>query len=116
VIVFNKKNVNYERLVAFMVANNTHPNDLNLGEILCDDRHPFWAYATQLYGALMLGRRVQAAGGDVLYRRASVKGVPILVVTYPWDQAGAPIGLGDMLTDWLCAYNDEGSVTVAPLV
>jgi hypothetical protein len=114
--MFNKKNVNYERLVTFMVANDTHPNDLNLGEILCDDRHPFWAYATQLYGALMLGRQIQVAGGDVLYRRAHVKGMPIIVVSYPTLVGiGEPISLGDMLTDWLCAYNDEGSVMVAPI-
>lgn len=78
-------------------------------EAICNDPdHTFYDDAARLYGLMMMGQVIVAAGGDVNYWMAGLDKLPYKSTNEVIERAA----LGTILTEWAIAYQDEGGLSV----
>jgi hypothetical protein len=111
--MFTKKNVSYEHLSLLLIQHDIAPSSIGLNEMLSRPEHSVWAYLTMLYGRILTGDTIAAAGGDVTYHFVSLPGVEPFLYSSVADLDGeliSPLSVEEMLAEWLIAYHDDYSV------
>jgi len=77
-----------------------------------DPDHTFYDDAARLYGLMMMGKVITAAGGDVNYWMAGLDKLPYKSICDTSHEPVERVNFGTLFTEWAIAYQDEGGLRV----